>query len=53
MLIVVHRDISALRFIVSFGRLLAYFDSSNWHCLVDRACGDTKWIPHGMVLPDW
>ena len=26
-------------------KYLAHFDCSNWHCLVDRACGDTKWIP--------
>ena len=23
---------------------VAYFDSSSWRCLVDRACGDIKWI---------
>ena len=32
---------------------VSYFDSSSWHRLVDRACGDTKWIPHGTVLADW
>ena len=28
-------------------------NSSSWKCLVDRTCGDTKWIPHGTVLADW
>ena len=32
---------------------VAYFESSSWHCSVDRACGDTKWIPHGTVLAHW
>ena len=32
---------------------VAYFDSSSWHCSVDRACGDVKRIPHGTVLADW
>ena len=31
---------------------VAYLDSS-WHCLVDRAFGNTKWIPHRTVLADW
>ena len=31
---------------------VAYFDSSSWHCLDDRACGDTEWILHGTVLAD-
>ena len=30
-----------------------HFDSSSRHCLVDSACGSTKWIPHGTVLADW
>ena len=30
-----------------------YFDSSSWHCFVDRACGDTKWLPHGTVLVEY
>ena len=44
MLFVVHRENSALWFIVFFAEYVyvAYFDSSSWHCLVDRACGDTK-----------
>ena len=29
-----------------------HFDCSSGHCLVDRACGDTKMIPHGAVLGD-
>ena len=29
------------------------FDSSSRPCLVDRAFGSTKWIPHGTVLADW
>ena len=55
MLLVVHRENSALWFIVFFWRstYVAYFDCSSWHCLVGRACGDTKWIPHGTVLADW
>ena len=32
---------------------IAFFGSSSGHCLVDRACGTTKWIPHGTVLADW
>ena len=31
----------------------AYLDSSRWHCLVDRACGTTRWIPHGKVQEEW
>ena len=42
--------ISGLSYVV---RAVAHFDSSNWHYSVDRACGDTKWIPHGTVLTDW
>ena len=34
-------------------KYVARFDSSNWNCLVDRACGSTKWIPHGTVMADW
>ena len=53
MLLVVHRDNSALWFIVFLAEYVRiYFDSSSWHCLVDHACGDTKWIPHGTVLAD-
>ena len=26
-------------------KYVAHFDCSSWHNLVDRACGDTKWIP--------
>ena len=36
-----------------YTKYIAHFDSSSWHCLVDRACGDTKWKPHGTVLADW
>ena len=34
-------------------KYVAHFDSSSWRCVVDRDCGDTKWIPHGAVLADW
>ena len=34
------------------GRTVAYFDSISWHCLADRACGNTKWVPHGTVLAE-
>ena len=27
-------------------KYVAHFDSSSWHRLVNRACGDTEWIPH-------
>ena len=30
----------------------SHFDSSSGRCLVDRACGSTKWILHGTVLAD-
>ena len=54
MLFVVHRENSASWFIVFVAEYVrsSLFDSSSWHCLVDRACGDTKWIPHGTVLAD-
>ena len=35
---------------VSVVRLNSRFDSSSRHCLVDRACGSTRWTPHGTVL---
>ena len=52
MLFLAHRENSALCLIVFF-TYVSYFDSSSCHCFVDRACGDTKWIPHGTVLADW
>ena len=44
------RQYGSLFFLAEY--VSSYFDSSTWHCLVDRACGDTKWTPHGMVLAD-
>ena len=29
---------------------MAYFDSSSWYCLVDRACGDTARDSAGRLL---
>ena len=51
MLFVIHRENSASWSIVFLTEY--HFDSISWHCLVDRARGDTKWIPHGTVLEDW